>query len=1036
MKKILAAIIMLFAFVTTVHADNVLVIDAQYDQVTNNVKGRLEAAGHTVTVTTNLALIPTATSTYQQVWDLRYSAVLTAGEQTTYNTYVTGGGFAFFITENPGCCQSRNNSVAALITALGGGTTTIGANSAMTNNVSSNVNTTYMTPGITVNYAAVSAIVNSKGIPLISDGNNAVSAMSWIGRAGNLGAGVTGTIVTVADTNWLDASRFSTAGTATSAQKQNVTALDDIIKGIVAGTVGGTISANGNGAAAQNGNSGTPPPPPAPTTFSIVNTTETVQTNTMTPGAFTGNGGALKVNSARTTVANPITLNDTGMTIDSNSLDGTFSGVISGTGSLTIAESGANGSVNLTAQNTLTGPTVINNGAKLINDGSIASSSGVTNNGTFNNNGQAPNVTNNGTATNNVGASAGNITNSGVFNNNGAVDSVINYATGLFLNKGTTGAVTNSGTLKTTGVVGAITNNATGYINVGGARVVVLSTGSNYGGNTVAVIQPQIEATVLAIKARMPDAKIIMVIPYANMLGTTTVPATAATAVAEKFGIPQVIFTNSADKIHPANYPGVVTQIQSLTGVPSNQWFFVGDSITVGLAGAAGVSTNTAVNGMTPKYILDNFVPLLPGGGTAVTTGNINNAGIFNLLGPATIGSVTNSGYLSVQYSGGHVTMPAFTQTAAGGIVMVGGQQLNINGAANLNGAMIVMNAPTAFGRYNLINAGSVVGTFTSLSVNEKLNAYLSYSSTNVKLFITPSVAATRQGVDAIKGNSETVNAIVSGRTTGALGNECAGENGCISLGFGNDKSGTGNLRSGSITVGKNFESAKFGVFLDRSFNNPKTGTVSYKPSNPVMGGYVGWTNNNLSATLSTATGYGHYMFNRSLVDGAEVGVGRSKVDSRAYQAKVSYNMPISDSLALTPYGGLRYTKLEVRGYTELGPVFPLSINPYKQKSIDLVAGLGVNKNLTEKFSINANVGLTRNLRTNSGSFNGQSEIGGYSSFDSQFAKGKNITFGTGAGLNYKLNQNQNVGLNVGFEQKSLINPSASSIGLTYTYGF
>ena len=278
-------------FSTLAYADNVLVIDAQYDQVTNNVKGRLEAEGHTVTVTTNLALIPTATSTYQQVWDLRYAAVLTADEQTTYQTYVTNGGFAFFITENPGCCQTRNNSVAALITALGGGTTTIGANSAMTNNVSSNVNTTYMTSGITVNYAAVSAIVNSQGIPLISDGSGAVSAMSWIGRAGNLGQGVTGTIVTVADTNWLDASRFNTSGS--TAQQQNVTALDDIIKGIVAGTVGGTISANGNGAAASNGG-GAPPPktvvstaPGTPKVSSSSSNGTTTTTSTSTRGSTT-----------------------------------------------------------------------------------------------------------------------------------------------------------------------------------------------------------------------------------------------------------------------------------------------------------------------------------------------------------------------------------------------------------------------------------------------------------------------------------------------------------------------------------------------------------------------------------------------------------------------------------------------------------------------------------------------------------------------------------------------------------------------------
>jgi hypothetical protein len=296
MKKILATLFALFAFVSVAQADNVLVIDAQYDQVTNNVKGRLEAAGHTVTVTTNIASIPTVTSTYQQVWDLRYSAVLTAGEQTTYQTYVTNGGFAYFVTENPGCCQSRNNSVAALITALGGGTTTIGANSAMTNNISSNVNTKYMTAGITVNYAAVSAIVNSQGIPLISDGNGAVSGMSWIGRAGNLGQGVTGTIVTVADTNWLDQSRFNVSGT--TAQQQNVTALDDIIKGIVAGTVGGTISANGNGAAAQNG--GAPPPKTVvstaagtPTVTSSSSNGATTSFESSTPGTTTNVSNAV-----------------------------------------------------------------------------------------------------------------------------------------------------------------------------------------------------------------------------------------------------------------------------------------------------------------------------------------------------------------------------------------------------------------------------------------------------------------------------------------------------------------------------------------------------------------------------------------------------------------------------------------------------------------------------------------------------------------------------------------------------------------------
>jgi hypothetical protein len=259
MKKILAAIFGLFSLTSTVLADQALIIDAGYSNVTQNVQNRLEAAGHTVTITSDVSQIPTGTGTYQQVWDLRYSAALTSGEQTNYQSFVTAGGFAYFVTENPGCCMARNNSVAALVTALGGGSTQIGPGWA--NNVETNMNTTYMTNGITVNYAAVAAIVNSQGIPLISDGSGNVSGMSWIGRAGALGTGVTGTIITVADTNWLDQSRFVVGGT--TEQQQNVQALDDIIRGVVAGTVSGTISSSGNGSGATNGNTGggTPPPP-------------------------------------------------------------------------------------------------------------------------------------------------------------------------------------------------------------------------------------------------------------------------------------------------------------------------------------------------------------------------------------------------------------------------------------------------------------------------------------------------------------------------------------------------------------------------------------------------------------------------------------------------------------------------------------------------------------------------------------------------------------------------------------------------------
>ena len=277
-RTLAAAFALLFGVPTAALADNVFVVDANYSTVTQAVVGRLQAKGHTVTT----GGPPTSLTGYQQVWDLRYPTALTSSETSLYTSFITNGGFAYFTTENPGCCTARNNSVASLIMGLGGGNTVIGGANGMTDNISSSVNTTYITPGIAINFAAISAITNSQGIPLFWDSQNRVQAMSWIGRAGALASGVTGTIITVSDINWLDSTRFAVGGT--SAQQQNVQALDDIITGIVAGTVGGTISSSGNGAAASNGAAQQQQQNQTPT---IVSTSTTNQVTTSTSNSNT-----------------------------------------------------------------------------------------------------------------------------------------------------------------------------------------------------------------------------------------------------------------------------------------------------------------------------------------------------------------------------------------------------------------------------------------------------------------------------------------------------------------------------------------------------------------------------------------------------------------------------------------------------------------------------------------------------------------------------------------------------------------------------
>lgn len=225
-------------------ADNVLVVHQNYNGSGQNIGARLVAEGHTVTYTTS---DPTSLAGYQQVWDVRYSVAITGSLAALYDNFIKNSGYIYLTAENPGCCAVRNNSVATFISNAGGGATTIGGTAGQTSNTLNVVNAAYMTAGITITFAAGSAIVNSQGTWLFKDSAGKVGGMMWVGNAGNLGQGYNGTILVVSDINWTDNTFFNA---------NNLTAVDDIINGVVAGTVGGTITASGNGSAATSGNTG------------------------------------------------------------------------------------------------------------------------------------------------------------------------------------------------------------------------------------------------------------------------------------------------------------------------------------------------------------------------------------------------------------------------------------------------------------------------------------------------------------------------------------------------------------------------------------------------------------------------------------------------------------------------------------------------------------------------------------------------------------------------------------------------------------
>ena len=211
--------------------DNVLIIG--YGDA--NIQARLEAAGHTVTTQSST---PADLTGYQQVWDMRYNNyVMTSAEKSAYDTFLKNNGYVYFAGENSSF-GTRNNDVGAFVTSLGGGTITVGGSAYNTQTA----NTTYFSNGETVDFIAAAAITtDGSGRALTSDSSGNVTAMMFIGNAGDFAEAYNGTVVVVADINWTQDSYFD---------DNNREFLDALIAGVVAGTTSGTISATGNTQAA------------------------------------------------------------------------------------------------------------------------------------------------------------------------------------------------------------------------------------------------------------------------------------------------------------------------------------------------------------------------------------------------------------------------------------------------------------------------------------------------------------------------------------------------------------------------------------------------------------------------------------------------------------------------------------------------------------------------------------------------------------------------------------------------------------------
>jgi len=162
----------------------------------------------------------------------------------------------------------------------------------------------------------------------------------------------------------------------------------------------------------------------------------------------------------------------------------------------------------------------------------------------------------------------------------------------------------------------------------------------------------------------------------------------------------------------------------------------------------------------------------------------------------------------------------------------------------------------------------------------------------------------------------------------------------------------------------------RIGAYLDQNINISKPTGINISNNTPLMGLYAVWNKeqSGLGYQIRLANTYQEkdVTQTRSVFSTSEAGSGKSSLKSQSYLAELSYAFQYEDKTLVRPYAGLRYTHLKQDGYTEAtvtGSVEdPLTVAALKDRSATALLGVKVNRSLTDKATLTAQLGLEQDL--------------------------------------------------------------------------
>jgi hypothetical protein len=235
----------------------------------------------------------------------------------------------------------------------------------------------------------------------------------------------------------------------------------------------------------------------------------------------------------------------------------------------------------------------------------------------------------------------------------------------------------------------------------------------------------------------------------------------------------------------------------------------------------------------------------------------------------------------------------------------------------------------------------------------------------------------------------------------------------------------------------------RIGAYLDQNINISNPTGINISNNTPLMGLYAVWNKeqSGLGYQVRVANTYQDkdVTSTRTVFDTSEAGSGKSSLQSQSYLAELSYAFQYQDKTLVRPYAGLRYTHLKQKGYTEATTdtvTDPLTLAALRDKSVTALLGVKVNRSLTDKATLTAQLGLEQDVHHNVGQYSAtNSDIGNLDSvtFNSNIKRTRPVA---SIGAFYDVTKTQRASATINYQQLPFQSTGSTTAYFNYMIGF